>query len=74
MEQPIERVDLVSDGLLVAFSDGTRCYFPAAFLMSQVGLGSNQIFLDYDPSLGAPADFVMRDFQAQPAIGLALLD
>ena len=59
MDQPIRSVEVVSDGILVAFSDGTRCYFPASFLLSQVGLGSNQVFLTYDQAalalLGAPA-------------------
>ena len=59
MDQPIRSVEIISDGILVAFSDGTRCYFPASFLLSQVGVGSNQVFLTYDqaalPLLGAPS-------------------
>lgn len=46
----IRSVALVSDGILVSFADGTRCYFPASFLEEHIGIGANQIFLDHDPS------------------------
>ena len=48
VEQQIQLVEFVSDGILVAFSNGTHCYFSTQFLMSQVGVGSNQAFLTYD--------------------------
>ena len=51
VDQPIRKVEVVSDGILVAFSGGTQCYFPADFLLSQVGVGSNQVFLTYDQAL-----------------------
>ena len=50
MERPIESVQIVSDGILVRFSDGVLTYFPQSFLRDHIGEGSNQIFLDYDPS------------------------
>ena len=49
----IRSVNLVSDGILVEFSDGAGgkvCYFPASFLLQHLDHGHNQIFLDYDPS------------------------
>ena len=51
MDQPIRNVQMVSDGILVEFDDSTRCYYPATFLLDQAGEGSNQRFLDYDPSI-----------------------
>ncbi len=50
MDQPILSVSTVSDGLIVAFRNGERGYFSAEFLLEHLGLGSNQMFLDYDPS------------------------
>ena len=50
MERPIEAVDIVSDGILVRFSDGQLTYFPHEFLRQNTGIGSNQIFLDSSPS------------------------
>lgn len=50
MEKPIESVQIVSDGIVVRFSDGVLTYFPQGFLRDHIGVGSNQIFLDYDPS------------------------
>ncbi len=49
MEKPIESVQIVSDGIVVRFSDGVLTYFPQGFLRENIGVGSNQIFLDYDP-------------------------
>ncbi len=46
MERPVESVDVVSDGILVRFSDGMLTYFPHDFLRSHVGIGSNQVFLE----------------------------
>ncbi len=37
---------------MVEFSDGTRCFFSTHFLLSQVGSGSNHVFLNYDPTPG----------------------
>ncbi len=50
MERPIQSVQIVSDGIMVRFSDGVLTYFPQGFLREHVGVGSNQVFLDYDPS------------------------
>lgn len=50
MERPIESVDIVSDGILVRFSDGLLTYFPHGFLRDHIGVGSNQVFLDQNPS------------------------
>lgn len=49
MEKLIESVQIVSDGILVRFSDGVLTYFPQGFLRENIGVGSNQVFLDYDP-------------------------
>ena len=46
MQRPIESVEMVSDGILVRFSDGLLTYFPHNFLRDNIGVGSNQIFLD----------------------------
>lgn len=54
MVKPIESVQIVSDGILVRFSDGVLTYYPQGFLRKHMGLGSNQVFLDYDPFEGAP--------------------
>lgn len=58
MSKPIESVDIVSDGLLVRFSDGMLTYFPHEFLRNNVGIGSNQVFLDHEPMPEA-RDFVL---------------
>ena len=50
MNQPITSVLTVSDGLVVSFRDGYRGYFSAEFLLEHLGSGSNQMFLDYDPT------------------------
>ena len=50
VENPIESVQIVSDGIVVRFSDGVLTYFPQGFLREHIGQGSNQVFLDYDPS------------------------
>lgn len=49
MEKPIESVQIVSDGILVRFSDGVLTYYPEGFLRQNIGVGSNQVFLDHDP-------------------------
>jgi hypothetical protein len=54
VEKPIESVEIVSDGILVRFNDGVLTYFPQNFLRDHIGVGSNQVFLDYDP-FGGPA-------------------
>ena len=53
MEKPIESVDIVSDGILVRFTDGLLTYFPHDFLRGNIGIGSNQVFLDRNPSVKA---------------------
>ena len=50
MERPITSVEIVSDGILVRFSDGLLSYFPHDFLRDHIGTGSNQVFLDQNPS------------------------
>jgi len=53
LNNSIRIVNLVSDGILVEFSDGAGgkvCYFPTSFLLQYLDNGQNQIFLDYDPS------------------------
>lgn len=49
MEKLIVSVQIVSDGIVVRFSDGVLTYFPQGFLRENIGVGSNQVFLDYDP-------------------------
>lgn len=49
MEKPIESVDIVSDGILVRFTDGLLTYFPHDFLRENIGIGSNQVFVDRNP-------------------------
>ena len=49
MNKAIESVQIVSDGIVVRFSDGVLTYFPQGFLRDHIGVGSNQVFLDYDP-------------------------
>jgi hypothetical protein len=56
VERPIESVQIVSDGILVRFSDGTLTYFPQTFLRDNIGVGANQVFLDYDPSGSVTTD------------------
>ena len=53
MEKPIESVQIVSDGIVVRFSDGVLTYFPQGFLRDHISVGSNQIFLDHDPCIPA---------------------
>jgi hypothetical protein len=50
VEKPIESVQIVSDGILVRFADGVLTYFPQGFLRDHIGVGSNQIFVDYEQS------------------------
>ena len=56
--QLIDDIDLVSDGIIVHFTDGPSCYFAAGFLRENVGRGTNHIFLDYDPSPEAPVRLI----------------
>ena len=49
MVKPIKSVEIVSDGIVVRFADGVCSYFPQGFLREHVGVGPNQVFLDYDP-------------------------
>ena len=49
MDKSIDLVQIVSDGIIVRFSDGVLTYFPQGFLREHIGAGSNQIFLDHDP-------------------------
>jgi hypothetical protein len=50
MNPVIKTIQAVSDGIVVEFHGGIRCYFSAAFLLQNVNRGSNHIFLDYDPT------------------------
>lgn len=57
MEPPIESVEIVSDGILVRFSDGLLAYFPHEFLRDHIGIGSNQVFVDHNPATDSPMLF-----------------
>ncbi len=59
MEHPIESVELVSDGILVRFSDGLLTYFPHHFLRENIGIGSNQVFVDHNPVANPPATVLL---------------
>jgi hypothetical protein len=50
MNRLIRETSVVSDGIVVEFQGGLRCYFPADFLLDHINLGSNRVFLDYDPT------------------------
>ena len=63
MERPIESVQIVSDGIVVRFSDGVVTYYPQHFLRDHIDKGPNQIFLDYDPSADRTGG--TRDLQIQ---------
>jgi hypothetical protein len=47
---PIHSVQLVSDGILIEFTDGTCGYFPANFLLETMTDRPSYVFLNYDPS------------------------
>jgi hypothetical protein len=50
MNRLIRETRVVSDGIVVEFQGGLRCYFSADFLLDHVDRGSNRVFLDYDPT------------------------
>jgi hypothetical protein len=50
MNRIIKETEAVSDGIVVEFAGGIRCYFSANFLLQNVNRGSNRVFLDYDPT------------------------
>jgi hypothetical protein len=50
MNRLIHETGVVSDGIVVEFQGGLRCYFSADFLLDHINRGSNRVFLDYDPS------------------------
>jgi hypothetical protein len=50
MHPMIQAIDAVSDGIVVTFVNGPRCYFSAEFLMANMNRGSNHVFLSYDPT------------------------
>jgi hypothetical protein len=50
MNSSIEAIEAVSDGILVEFQGGVRCYFSAEFLLDNINRGSNRVFLEYDPT------------------------
>ena len=65
----IEDVDVVSDGIIVRFSAGLSCYFPADFLLRNAGSETNQIFLDYDPSPKPPVRLTLSALgNGRPAV------
>ncbi len=47
----IDRVTIVSDGIVVEFDDNTNCYFPAASLHARRSELSGQLLLSHDPGL-----------------------
>jgi hypothetical protein len=52
MNRLIRETNVVSDGIIVEFQGGVRCYFSADFLLDNINRGSNRVFLDYDPTPG----------------------
>ena len=50
MTDMVREAVVVSDGIMVEFASGECCYYPASFLVEHFGVGSNHIFLNYDPS------------------------
>ncbi len=52
MNRLIQKTNVVSDGIVVEFQGGLRCYFSADFLLDNLNRGSNRVFLDYDPTPG----------------------
>ena len=46
----VRSVSVVSDGIVIDFPDGTKCYYPASFLLEQIHNSCNQVLLSYDPS------------------------
>lgn len=50
MNRLIRETAVVSDGIVVEFQGGLRCYFSADFLLENTAYGSNRVFLDYDPT------------------------
>jgi hypothetical protein len=54
MNRLIRETSVVSDGVVVEFQGGVRCYFSADFLLDHINRGSNRIFLDYDPTPSQP--------------------
>lgn len=62
MHRPIESVEIVSDGILVRFSDGQLTYFPHDFLREHIGVGSNQVFLDQSSSHDAASVDLLPEF------------
>jgi len=50
MKQVILHVDFASDGLLIEFESGTRCYYSADFLLANANQALNCTFLDHDPT------------------------
>jgi hypothetical protein len=50
MNRLIRETSVVSDGIVVEFQGGLRCYFSADFLLDNINRGSNRVFLDYDPT------------------------
>lgn len=50
MNRLIHETSVVSDGIVVEFQGGLRCYFSADFLLDNINRGSNRVFLDYDPT------------------------
>ena len=54
MNRLIRETTVVSDGIVVEFQGGVRCYFSADFLLDHINCGSNRVFLDYDPTPAKP--------------------
>lgn len=50
MNHLIHEATVVSDGVVIEFQGGLRCYFSADFLLENINRGSNRVFLDYDPT------------------------
>ncbi len=50
MNHVIRNIDFVSDGILVEFDGGQRCYYSADFLIASSNASTNCTFLDHDPT------------------------
>lgn len=50
VKQAVRSVRIVSDGVIIEFTDGVVAFFAANFLADNVSVGPNQRFLGYDPS------------------------
>jgi hypothetical protein len=50
MKSVILNIEFASDGIVVEFDGGTRCYYSANFLLASTDQSTNCAFLDHDPT------------------------